>query len=239
MGLSVAEVLARVARPHDAIQGLVPGLAGVHDVDDSPEARTIPGLVVYRYDSPLFFANAQDFKRRATAAVDAVTEQRGPVSWFVLNTEANVEVDITALDAVDSLRRELERRGIVFALARVKQDLLDDLDAYGLTAAIGEGPDLPDPAHRRGGVRGVGPGPSATTPVTQAAWLWLTPERTTATGQCAWCRTAWLTDPRSRPVKPRPPIAVLPVSGHVADGCPGYLRHLPGLEALGDLLRLP
>nr|WP_232789858.1 sulfate permease [Streptomyces jeddahensis] len=138
VGLSVAEVLARVARPHDAIQGLVPGLAGMHDVDDYPEARTIPGLVVYRYDSPLFFANAQDFKRRATASVDAVTEQSGPVSWFVLNTEANVEVDITALDAVDSLRRELERRGIVFALARVKQDLLDDLDAYGLTAAIGE-----------------------------------------------------------------------------------------------------
>ncbi|GGW08585.1 hypothetical protein GCM10010230_55770 [Streptomyces narbonensis] len=55
----------------------------------------------------------------------------------MLNTEANVEVDITALDSVDGLRRELSGRGIVFALARVKQDLLDDLDAYGLTESVG------------------------------------------------------------------------------------------------------
>ncbi|MET7724647.1 SulP family inorganic anion transporter [Streptomyces mirabilis] len=134
VGLSVAELLTRVARPHDAIEGLVPGLAGMHDVDDYPQARTVPGLLVYRYDSPLFFANAEDFKRRALAAVD---RHEGPVDWFVLNTEAIVEVDITALDAVDALRQELEQRHIVFALARVKQDLRDDLDAFGLTEAIG------------------------------------------------------------------------------------------------------
>jgi MFS superfamily sulfate permease-like transporter len=105
----------------------------MHDVDDYPEARQTPGLVVYRYDSPLFFANADNFHRRALAAVDS---HPVPVAWFVLNAEANVEVDITALDAVDALRRELDARGIVFALARVKRDLLDDLDAYGLTAAV-------------------------------------------------------------------------------------------------------
>ncbi|MFI9293769.1 SulP family inorganic anion transporter [Streptomyces gardneri] len=137
VGLSVAELLTRVARPHDAVQGLVPGLAGMHDVDDYPEARTIPGLLVYRYDSPLFFANAENFRRRALAAVAEQVEQSGPVHWFVLNAEANVEVDITALDSVDELRRELSARGIVFALARVKQDLLDDLDAYGLTESVG------------------------------------------------------------------------------------------------------
>ncbi|MEI5525637.1 sulfate permease [Streptomyces brasiliscabiei] len=134
VGLSVAELLTRVARPHDAVEGLVPGVAGMHDVDDYPTARTIPGLLVYRYDSPLFFANAEDFRRRALAAVD---EQSGVVRWFVLNAEANVEVDITALDAVDELRRALARRGIVFALARVKQDLLDELKAYGLVDSVG------------------------------------------------------------------------------------------------------
>jgi SulP family sulfate permease len=137
VGLSVAELLTRVARPHDAVEGVVPGVAGMHDVDDYPQARTIPGLLVYRYDSPLFFANAADFHRRALGAVD---EQTSPVRWFVLNTEANVEVDITALDAVDELRRELTSRGVVFALARVKQDLLDDLEAYGLVDSVG--PDL-------------------------------------------------------------------------------------------------
>jgi SulP family sulfate permease len=135
VALSVAEMLVRVARPHDAILGLVPGLAGMHDVDDYPQARTVPGLVVYRYDSPLFFANAEDFRRRALAVVD---QHEGPVAWFVLNTEANVEVDITGLDAVEALRRELERRGIVFALARVKQDLMVFLEAFGLAASIGE-----------------------------------------------------------------------------------------------------
>jgi high affinity sulfate transporter 1 len=133
--LSVAELLARVARPHDGVLGFVPGLAGMHDIDDYPHARTIPGLLVYRYDSPLFFANAQDFKRRALAAA---TEADVPVRWFVLNTEANVEVDITGLDAMEALREELSGRGIVFALARVKQDLRTELDAYGLTKAVGE-----------------------------------------------------------------------------------------------------
>ncbi|HSA51944.1 MAG TPA: SulP family inorganic anion transporter, partial [Yinghuangia sp.] len=134
VGLSVAELLTRVARPHDAVQGIVPGVAGMHDIEDYPHARTIPGLVVYRYDSPLFFANAEDFRRRALAAV---AEESSPVRWFVLNTEANVEVDITALDSLDSLRRELTERGITFALARVKQDLHKDLDAYGLIESIG------------------------------------------------------------------------------------------------------
>ena len=135
VGLSVADLLARVARPHDAILGRVPGLAGMHDVDDYPGARTIPGLVVYRYDSPLIFANAEDFHRRALAAVDA---HPGPVAWFLLNVEANTEVDITGLDAMEAVREELAARGIVVALARVKQDVLRELRAHGLAQRIGE-----------------------------------------------------------------------------------------------------
>jgi SulP family sulfate permease len=134
IALSVAELLLRVGRPHDAVLGQVPGLAGMHDVDDYPQAETIPGLVVYRYDAPLFFANAQDFRRRALAAAADSAE---PVRWFVLNVEANVEVDFTALEAVDAVREELGRRGTVFALARVKQDLLEDLQAFGLARKVG------------------------------------------------------------------------------------------------------
>jgi MFS superfamily sulfate permease-like transporter len=134
VGLSVADLLVRVARPHDAILGRVPGLAGMHDVDDFPDASTIPGLVVYRYDAPLFFANASDFRRRALAAADSAA---GPLRWFILNVEANVEVDFTALEAVDDLRAEIVDRGAVFALARVKQDLLARLSAFGLAQKIG------------------------------------------------------------------------------------------------------
>jgi sulfate permease, SulP family len=134
IGLSVADLLVRVARPHDAIQGLVPGLAGMHDVDDYPDAQLVPGLVVYRYDAPLCFANAEDFRRRALAAADQQPER---VRWFVLNVEANVEVDFTALEAVDAVREELSERGVVFALARVKQDLLARLRSFGLVGKIG------------------------------------------------------------------------------------------------------
>ena len=135
VALSILDLLRRLARAHDSVLGFVPGVAGMHDVDDYPEARQLPGLVVYRYDAPLCFANAQDFLSRALAAAEQRTP---PVEWFVLNAEANVEVDLTALDALDQLRIELNRRGITFAMARVKQDLRDALNAAGVLKNVGE-----------------------------------------------------------------------------------------------------
>jgi SulP family sulfate permease len=135
VALSVLDLFRRVARPHDGILGIAPGVPGMHDVDDYPEARPVPGLVVYRYDSPLFFANAENFRRRALAAVD---DAPGSVHWLLLNAEANVEIDITAIDALDALREELADRGIVLALARVKQDLRDDLSAAGFVDRLGQ-----------------------------------------------------------------------------------------------------
>ncbi|KLI08438.1 SulP family inorganic anion transporter [Mycolicibacterium senegalense] len=132
--LSLVDALRRIARPHDSVLGYVPGIAGMHDVDDYPEAELIPGLVVYRYDAPLFFANAEDFRERALAAV---AEADGPVEWFVLNAEAQVDPDLTAVDALEQLRRELTARGIVFAMARVKSDLRDDLVAAGFVDRVG------------------------------------------------------------------------------------------------------
>lgn len=137
IALSILDLLRRVARPHDSVLGLAPGVAGMHDLDDYPDARPVPGLVVYRYDAPLFFANAEDFRQRALEAVAENPEGTQPVEWFVLNAEANVEVDLTAVDALDQLRRDLESRGIVFAMARVKQELRDLLDAAGLVEKIG------------------------------------------------------------------------------------------------------
>jgi SulP family sulfate permease len=133
VGVSVADMLSRVARPHDAVLGRIPGLAGMHDIDDYPEADLVPGLLVYRYDSPLFFANAENFRRRALAAADATPD----LAWFVLNAEATTEVDITGLDALEQVRSSLVDRGVVVGLARVKQDLLRELTAYGLTTSIG------------------------------------------------------------------------------------------------------
>jgi sulfate permease, SulP family len=135
VALSVLDLLYRVTRPHDGILGYVPGVAGMHDIDDYADAQPVPGLVVYRYDSPLFFANAQDFTRRALAAIDSSPT---PTRWFLLNAEANTAVDVTAVDALEALREEVSRRGIIFAMARVKQDLRDDLQRAGLIDRVGE-----------------------------------------------------------------------------------------------------
>jgi sulfate permease, SulP family len=124
VGLSVIELLSRLARPHDAVQGTVPNIPGLHDIKDWEDATTIPGLVIYRYDAPLCFANAEDFKSRALQAIDL---EATPVEWFVLNTEAITEIDITATDILEELYDELAVRGITFAMARVKQDLYAQL----------------------------------------------------------------------------------------------------------------
>lgn len=134
IGLSIADLMRRVVRPHDAVLGAVPGLAGLHDIDDYPDAEQVPGLLIYRYDSPLFFANADNFLRRALAAAGQAEDLR----WFVLNAEAVVEVDLTAVDALETLRRELAEREVVMGLARMKQDLRDALAPTGLLDRIGE-----------------------------------------------------------------------------------------------------
>jgi SulP family sulfate permease len=135
VGLSLLDLIRRIAHPHDGILGYVPGLAGMHDVDDYPLATQVPGLVVYRYDSPLFFANADDFLGRAMASVRRTHPK--PL-WFVLNAEANVEVDLTAVDTLEQLRASLEVEGIIFAMARVKTDLRAQLAAAGFVDAVGE-----------------------------------------------------------------------------------------------------
>jgi MFS superfamily sulfate permease-like transporter len=135
VGLSVAELFARVARPPSAVLGRVPGLAGLHNVEDYPDAQTVPGLVVFRYDAPLCFANAQDFRARAIRAVDGQAE---PVHWFLLNAEAIVELDATAAEALVQLVDDFRARGIVFAMARVKQDLRSQLRRGGLLDVIDE-----------------------------------------------------------------------------------------------------
>lgn len=133
MALSVADLFARVARPPASVLGRVPGLAGLHNIEDYPDAVTIPGLLVFRYDAPLCFANAQDFRAHALSAIDI---QAAPVEWFLLNAEAIVELDVTAADALHQLAGDLAARGITFAMARVKQTLRAQLVRGGLLGVI-------------------------------------------------------------------------------------------------------
>ena len=136
IALSVLDLLRRVARPHDAVEGLVPGLAGMHDVDDYPTAEEVPGLLVYRYDSPLFFANAENFRTRALAAVGG---REGPGALVPAQRRGERRGRRhRARTRWSSFAPSWTGAGIVFALARLKQDLRDQLVRTGLLDRIGE-----------------------------------------------------------------------------------------------------
>ena len=133
VSVSVIDLLTRVARPHAAVLGTVDEVSGWHSVEDYPSAHQEPGLLVFRYDSPLFFANAEDFLRRARGALEVDRSVR----WMLINVEAVSEVDITGLDALQELVDECERRGVTIGLVRVKSELLTALRNHGLLARIG------------------------------------------------------------------------------------------------------
>lgn len=133
--LSILDLVRRISNPHDGVLGYVPGVAGMHDIDDYPTATQVPGLIVYRYDSPLFFANSENFLHRATRAVDDATQ---PVYWFLLNAEANVEVDLTAVDTLTELCQHLQARGVTFTMARVKQEIREQFARAGFVDLVGD-----------------------------------------------------------------------------------------------------
>ena len=133
VAVSVLDLLSRVARPNAAVLGTVDDVPGWHSIVDYPHAHQEPHLLVFRYDSPLFFANAEDFLRRARSALAAYPETR----WLLINVEAVSEVDITGLDALEELRRECEDQGIRLGLVRVKSELITALAQYGILRSLG------------------------------------------------------------------------------------------------------
>ncbi|MEZ5186512.1 MAG: SulP family inorganic anion transporter [Candidatus Nanopelagicales bacterium] len=132
IALSITEFMARLARPHDGVLGFVPNVAGMHDIDDYPSPTTLPGLVAFRYDAPLFFMNAYDFYYKVTGALQPDT------TVVILNMEANVELDTTALSVLSELHETLTEDGIDLWLARVKNDVLTPMQDHGVAAIIGE-----------------------------------------------------------------------------------------------------
>ncbi|GAA4542105.1 SulP family inorganic anion transporter [Pseudonocardia xishanensis] len=133
VALSVLDLVRRIARPHAAVLGFAPGVAGMHDVHDLPGTEQVPGLVVHRYDAPLFFANAEDFRR---SVHEAVATADPPARWVLLDLEAVTELDVTSADTLGGLVRDLAADGLVVAIARAKRELVADLDAGGVLEAV-------------------------------------------------------------------------------------------------------
>ncbi|MEU7815212.1 SulP family inorganic anion transporter [Pseudonocardia sp. NPDC049154] len=132
VGLSLLDLVRRIARPHSAVLGFAPGVPGMHDVGDLPGTEQVTGLVVRRYDPPLFFANADDFR----SSVLAASEDTESARWVLLDLEAVTELDVTAADMLCGLARELTGRGVVVAVARAKRELVEDLAAGGVLETI-------------------------------------------------------------------------------------------------------
>ncbi len=134
VGVSILDFVRRAWRPHDAILGRADGVKGYHDMSRYPDARQIPGLVLLRWDAPLFFANADTFRERV---VDAVDDAASRTLWVVIAAEPITDVDTTAAEMILELDRQLAARGVELAFAEMKGPVKDRLDRYGLKEKIG------------------------------------------------------------------------------------------------------
>ncbi|VIO74910.1 putative sulfate transporter [Bradyrhizobium ivorense] len=135
IALAIIEFLWDGWRPHSAVLGRAHGVKGYHDITRYPDARRIPGLVLFRWDAPLFFANAEFFKERV---LDAVAKSPTPARWLVVAAEPVTSVDVTACDVVAELDQALHAQGIEFCFAELKDPVKDKLKRFGLFAQLGE-----------------------------------------------------------------------------------------------------
>ncbi len=135
IAIAVAEFLWDGWRPHSAVLGRTQDIEGFHDIERHPDARQIPGLVLFRWDAPLFFANAELFKERVLeiAAGSAV-----PVRWLVVSAAPVTRVDVTAGDALAELAESLHGAGAKLCFAELKDPVKDTLKRFGLFERLGE-----------------------------------------------------------------------------------------------------
>ena len=135
VGLALLNFIRRAWRPYDTVLGRVDGLKGYHDVTRYPHAKRIPGLVLFRWDAPLFFANAEEFADRVR---QAIASSPTPVRWVIVAAEPVTDLDTTAADVLWELEEELAAEGVDLRFAEVKDPVKDRLKRYGLFERFGD-----------------------------------------------------------------------------------------------------
>jgi high affinity sulfate transporter 1 len=135
VALSLLAFLRRAWWPHDAVLGREEGLKGYHDLTYHPSARQLPGLVLYRFDAPLSFFNADTFREHI---LDVVASAEPPADWVVVAAEPITDVDTSAAEQLVLLLEQLEHDGIELAFAGLKDPVRARLRRYGLVDRIGE-----------------------------------------------------------------------------------------------------
>jgi MFS superfamily sulfate permease-like transporter len=133
--IAVIEFLWDGWRPHSAVLGRVDRLKGYHDIGRYPQASRVPGLVLFRWDAPLFFANAELFCDRVH---EAVASSPTEVQCVIVAAEPVTSVDVTAADALDELAESLRADGVKLWFAEMKDPVKDKLKRFGLLARFGE-----------------------------------------------------------------------------------------------------
>ena len=132
VGLSILNVFRRAWWPYDTELGQVAGLPGYHDVRSYPQAGHLPGLVIYRFDAPLFFANAKTFRDE----VRRLARADPPPVWILIAAEPMTDVDTTASDVLEELDEALNAQGISLVFAELKDPVRAKIERYGLTRTI-------------------------------------------------------------------------------------------------------
>jgi high affinity sulfate transporter 1 len=135
IGIALAEFVWDGWSPHSAILGRADGVAGYHDLKRYPQARQIPGLVLFRWDAPLFFANAEKFRE---AVLGAIVAAPAPVNWLVVAAEPVTSVDVTSFDMLIELRETLQKAGVKLVFAEMKDPVKDKLKRFALVDRLGE-----------------------------------------------------------------------------------------------------
>jgi len=134
IGLALLVLLWNAWHPHFATLVRVDGRKGYHDVSRNPNGRHVPGLVLFRWDEQLFFANAEIFRQHAEAAVAASPT---PTTWLIVAADAITDIDVTAAESLAELHRGLQQRGVELYFGGLKGPVRDRLARYGLLALIG------------------------------------------------------------------------------------------------------
>jgi SulP family sulfate permease len=129
VGLSLCYLLARLARPTDAVLQEIPGTGRFHDVGTDAQTHTVPGLIAYRFYAPLFFPNAEHFARRIRSLV---AESPQPVKWVLVDVQAVTEIDVSGAEEVQRLAEELAAQGVALKFARANRPLRAAVERIGL-----------------------------------------------------------------------------------------------------------
>ncbi|MFL5780763.1 MAG: SulP family inorganic anion transporter, partial [Thermoleophilaceae bacterium] len=135
VGLSIFNVFRRAWRPYRTTLGRVPGMPGHHDRSMYPGAEELPGLVILRFDAPLFFANVRTFRDQVRALAHSARPK-----WIVVAAEAITDVDTTAADVLEDLDEELNAKGVSLVFAELKDPVRSKLERYELIGPL-------EPAH--------------------------------------------------------------------------------------------